>query len=123
MWFLTSYFIFFRPYQPYVFQPNFLKQQIRQRELEKAVRLGQVDEANAVLGKGPILNTSSTSALVTSLIEEAGRKKSGRKVIDWASSCALYLEVDIAVVIDQFEISRFCSDLSQHKHLSENCIW
>nr|CAB3267694.1 pre-mRNA 3' end processing protein WDR33 [Phallusia mammillata] len=78
-----------RSYQPYVFQPNFLKQQIRQRELEKAIRLGQVDETGKL---APQQGGLPTSTLPSAQNLEEARKKSGRKVIDWTPSCTLYLE-------------------------------
>nr|XP_002129198.1 pre-mRNA 3' end processing protein WDR33 [Ciona intestinalis] len=83
-----------RQYQPYVFQPNFLKQQMRQRELEKATHLGQLDATNQAsmraLMQGRISGGNQMSA--ANLLDEANRKKSGRKVIDWTSSCTIYLE-------------------------------
>ncbi|CAK8698355.1 pre-mRNA 3' end processing protein WDR33-like [Clavelina lepadiformis] len=85
-----------RTYQPYVFQPNFLKQQMRQRELEKAAHLGQLGDGSAQalqLGLGQNLPFATSSrSLPQNILDDASRKKSGRKVIDWTSSCAIYLE-------------------------------
>lgn len=74
----------FRAYQPYVFQPNFLKQQIRQRDLEKAARL-----SNNLNEDGSLQTVFGNQAA----LDESQKKKSGRKVIDWTSSCVLYLQV------------------------------
>ena len=65
-----------RNYTPYVFQPNFLKQQSSFKVInnEAGVKVVHADQA----GNGE---------------EEDPKKKAGRKVIDWTSSCVLYVEV------------------------------
>jgi len=64
-----------RNYTPYVFQPNFLKQQSSFKVInnEAGVKVVHADQA----GNGE---------------EEDPKKKAGRKVIDWTSSCVLYVE-------------------------------
>ena len=87
--------LYFRSYQPYVFQPNFLKQQIRQREVEKALQLGEnASSIQLTLRNNNSGVTGNPMTLPLNVVEEMmNRKKTGRKVIDWTPSCALYLEV------------------------------
>ena len=75
-----------------MFQPNFIKQQIRQREQEKASKLGHLNDDN------PHLSNRGGNTQAGGAGDENVRKKSGRKVIDWTSSCVLYLEVSTVVV-------------------------
>ena len=87
-------FLFCRSYQPYVFQPNFLKQQIRQREIEKAVQLGENAPSIQLTLRERHSTPGGLMNLPANVVEEMmNRKKTGRKVIDWTPSCALYLEV------------------------------
>ena len=89
---LSATVLFFRTYQPYVFQPNFLKQQIRQREVEKALQLGENAGTIQLTLRSNI--TGNPMTLPQHVVEEMmNRKKTGRKVIDWTPACTLYLEV------------------------------
>nr|XP_039250816.1 pre-mRNA 3' end processing protein WDR33-like [Styela clava] len=104
-----------RNYTPYVFQPNFLKQQIKQRvnELIPMLPNSVASGANsAPLGDPsdrfrnmnshmPNQPSSSNHTQASNSMQNSssalpdditGRKKMGRKVIDWTSSCALHLE-------------------------------
>lgn len=107
-----------RTYTPYVFQPNFLKQQMRQTRQRfpgpggfnlagigtgaNSVPLNQTPNFNSAsshsnaMGAGSLGQQQNSGVANTpgygNLAEDPQRKKSGRKVIDWTSSCILYLE-------------------------------
>jgi len=72
-----------RSYEPYQFQPNFLKEEKRQQE--KAIRNGNsFNDENNMSGGGNHHHNNTAPG--------EDRRKSGRKVIDWTSSTAYYLQ-------------------------------
>lgn len=112
--------IFFRTYTPYVFQPNFLKQMRPRRGMSgpgmglplsgaNSMQLNDAGKFTQHSSQHPMPNNSGmmssgggNMSISATNYDDSQRKKSGRRVIDWTSSCALYLEVDKVLGVGLF---------------------